>query len=216
MKIVDPVMSGTFGAFSISWFAGATSPVLPVELLSFTTTLQNKNDAHLAWESASEVGFDRYEVEKSVDGSTWKKITEIQGKGDATTGAFYEYADQNLSPNLYYYRLKMVDSDESFEYSGVRSVEVPERETEEYTCSEITINDPQTCLYEISFHGKKMSGTLGIYTALGQRIRRFDVSDSDLVRFYLQTPGVFFVHGVFVDENGKECVVRGKVVCGKS
>ncbi len=100
------------------------SGFLPVELVSFDV-YRKESEARLEWATASEEGFQAFEVERSRDGRVFQRIGQVAGKGQGGAGASYAFTDQGLwQAGLYYYRLKMVDEDGSFEYSPIRTVEV--------------------------------------------------------------------------------------------
>ncbi|MEM9848238.1 MAG: T9SS type A sorting domain-containing protein [Bacteroidota bacterium] len=118
-----------YAAFSITPLTGSVSNAeffpdgaLPVELLTFTAK-QAASTVLLEWATASEMNFDRYELERSTDAISFQKIASVAGQINATAQQNYAYKDQpKLSSNRYYYRLKMIDQDGSFEYSPIRSV----------------------------------------------------------------------------------------------
>ena len=92
---------------------------LPVELSSFTSSVNN-NNVHLNWTTALETNNSGFDVERSkVKGQTsdeWTKISFIQGYGTTTTPNNYEYTDRNLASGKYNYRLKQIDFNGNYEY----------------------------------------------------------------------------------------------------
>lgn len=92
---------------------------LPVSLISFTGT-QHSSSIVLKWQVADETNFSRYEIERSVNGTSFTKVGEVAGKG----ATFYDFTDaiQLLSGRRLYYRLAMVDKDGSRRYSEVFTV----------------------------------------------------------------------------------------------
>lgn len=92
---------------------------LPVKLISFTGAYRNQA-TQLNWETENMYDMDRFEIQRSADGTNFATI----GTKDALNAASrtgYQYSD-NLSiigGNVFYYRLKMVDADGSFKYSNV-------------------------------------------------------------------------------------------------
>lgn len=94
---------------------------LAVELIDFTATLDNK-EVILKWITASEKDNDRFEVEHSIDGQTFKKIGTVNSKGDATSRQDYRFTHQQLVEGNNYYRLRVVDLNNDVEYSSVETV----------------------------------------------------------------------------------------------
>ncbi len=95
----------------------------PVEMKSFLVSLQD-GLPKLEWVTASEINNDYFEVQRSLNGSTWKTIELVQGNGTTHEELSYEFIDKNVIQGIYYYRLKQVDYDGSFEYSRVLTVDV--------------------------------------------------------------------------------------------
>ncbi len=129
---------------------GPVSVLLPVELTYFEASRYNDNSATLEWETASELDFSHFEIERSMDGRTWNNISKVQGQALNTLGAEYSYLDMNIplpraTASTVYYRLKMVDNDGVYEYSDIRTVGFESQgvEVEVYpnpTANTITVN----------------------------------------------------------------------------
>ena len=103
------------------------SSALPVELSDFTARAVDNQDALLKWETASEVNTSHFEIERSIDGVNWEWIGEKAAVGNSLTPQIYSYMDANVNTRAkatseIYYRLRMVDNDESDAYSGIRNV----------------------------------------------------------------------------------------------
>lgn len=103
---------GNFGVGSVN--------TLPVSLLSFTGSLHADN-VKLAWTTASEKNSSHFVVQKSTDNVSWQNIGTVKARGNSAIQSSYSYTDFdaiNQSPiNLLYYRLQMVDKDNSSCYS---------------------------------------------------------------------------------------------------
>jgi hypothetical protein len=107
------------GTFSINSFEFAG--VLPVTLIAFEVTTDQKT-AGLRFSTAIEQNNDHFEIERSTDGSLFKKIGEVKGAGNSFTVQHYTYEDLNPQQGTNYYRLRQVDFDGQFTFSPVRSV----------------------------------------------------------------------------------------------
>jgi hypothetical protein len=106
--------TGTFSPFAIG---GDASP-LPVQLLHFEATLQNKH-ALLSWSTSSETNNSGFEIMKSSDGANWNPIGFVSGAGNSVETQVYQFVDFNFN-TLAYYKLKQVDFDGNFSYSPIR------------------------------------------------------------------------------------------------
>ena len=100
------------------------SGLLPIELISFTLDAINNHSVLLKWITASEINNDYFEVQRSVDALTWTVIEIVDGNGHSTNTISYNYVDEGLVEGIYYYRLKQVDFDGSFEYSETKSITI--------------------------------------------------------------------------------------------
>ena len=95
---------------------------IPVELTTFTAA-SNGKEVILNWSTATEVNNQGFEVQRSRDGSEFLTVEFIEGNGTTTEQQNYTYIDRNLENGKYYYRLKQVDFDGSYEYSSVAEVD---------------------------------------------------------------------------------------------
>jgi hypothetical protein len=89
---------------------------LPVELTSFTAYVQ-KNSVTLNWSTASELNNNGFEVQRSLLNSEFVTVGFVKGAGTSSLQKEYSFTDQNLSNDKYFYRLKQIDFDGTFEYS---------------------------------------------------------------------------------------------------
>ncbi|MBD2713432.1 T9SS type A sorting domain-containing protein [Microvirga sp. STR05] len=115
--------TAVLGVLTVS---NAANP-LPVELIEFTAERQG-DDGLLRWATASEKNNDRFEVEASADGSTFRRIGQVQGHGTTSQRHDYRLLDLNLAryqASPVYYRLRQVDQDGTETLSPVRTVQVP-------------------------------------------------------------------------------------------
>ena len=94
---------------------------LPVELLSFTGQATD-NSVFLKWSTASEVNNSYFSIERSTDGLSFKEISIVQGNGTTNNKRVYGFEDRFPPFGRSYYRLKQVDFNGQFEYSGLVSV----------------------------------------------------------------------------------------------
>ncbi len=104
-----------------SYDFGFKTSVLPVELTSFTGTVADCK-VTLKWSTASEVNFSHYEIQRSEDGGRFTKVGNMVSSG-AATAADYIFIDTKANDENYY-RLKMVDLDETFEFSDIINLDL--------------------------------------------------------------------------------------------
>ena len=94
------------------------SPVLPVELTSFTA-LQAGTFANLTWTTATETNNRGFEIERKLDDGQFMTIAFKNGFGTSSQSHSYTYSDNlgTVTANTITYRLKQFDFDGSFSYS---------------------------------------------------------------------------------------------------
>lgn len=92
---------------------------LPVTLVSFSGTPAAEG-VRLAWQTAMEKDFRSFEIEYSADARRFENIGSVPG-GSAAGGS-YSFTHSTTETGNLYYRLKMVDTDESFRYSKMITV----------------------------------------------------------------------------------------------
>ncbi len=106
--------ASTFGYLNDLWKYGSENS-LPVHLLSFTGKKTNETN-ELTWAVENEINFDRYEIEKSINGKDFQKTGAIK----AIKAKVYHYVDYALNVSqTQYYRLKMIDKDGKSTLSNV-------------------------------------------------------------------------------------------------
>jgi extracellular elastinolytic metalloproteinase len=113
-----PADQGAFSNTSI------VATPLPVELVSFTATAEGRTAVRLAWATASEVNSARFEVERSLDGTSFQLVGAVAAAGTTVTAHAYGLRDAALPLGIsqLYYRLRQVDQDGTAHYSVVRPV----------------------------------------------------------------------------------------------
>lgn len=114
----NPNNTARGGMSGFSDFGIGQSPndaLLPAQLVSFTGERQ-AGSVLLRWQTVNEVRFSHFVVEKSRDGENFVALAEIPGKG--TRGGSYSHIDDEPA-RVNYYRLKMTDTDGSYQYSKI-------------------------------------------------------------------------------------------------
>jgi hypothetical protein len=95
---------------------------LPVEGWTFKGT-RNNFSIFLTWQTLSEKNNKGFEIERSLDKSTWTQVAFIEGSGTTTNVREYSYSDYFENYSTLYYRFKQVDLDGSFTYSAVLEID---------------------------------------------------------------------------------------------
>jgi hypothetical protein len=113
---------------------GEPGGTVPLTWISFSGLLTNRNETELHWRTATEVNNDHFDIERSLDGSTFIKLGSVASKSINSSSTFaldYAYTDDvNGMKGVIYYRLKQVDKDGTYTYSSVISVRKKDKNIE--------------------------------------------------------------------------------------
>jgi hypothetical protein len=129
---------------------------LPITLINFTGNLAN-NIASLQWNTAEELNFKYFAVEKSIDGAVFRALGKVAAKGSGST---YTYTTLQQEP-LAYYRLKMVDIDGSTTNSQI--IRLSQKAGNDI----LVYPNPATNNINMQVHN---AGSMRLYTASGQLV----------------------------------------------
>ncbi|MCB0646160.1 MAG: T9SS type A sorting domain-containing protein [Saprospiraceae bacterium] len=93
---------------------------LPIQLLSFV--VNEMEDGHfLEWKTDYEYNNDHFDIERSLDGTSFELVGEVPAIEERTSIKSYAFLDTKAPQELSYYRLKQVDIDGSFSYSDTKT-----------------------------------------------------------------------------------------------
>lgn len=116
-----------FNAFTLA--SSNFSNPLPVTLTGFTCGLNKNNVVEITWETQSELNNNYFEVERSVNGSSFESTgKQVKGAGTSNQKRAYSLTDGNAPAGTVYYRLKQVDLDGTTSYTEICSVFNPARQ----------------------------------------------------------------------------------------
>ncbi len=212
VQVVTPTL-GTLGVhYSLSYtfsngFSGfgagipSTQFALPIELLSFTGKLQGEN-VKLNWSTAFEQNSKGFEIEKSLDGVNFRNIGFIAGAGNSNTTRTYSFTDPQRAVEFNYYRLKLVDIDNKFDYSDVVLVKNTFGKQDVY----LAVN-PITNNINIQF-AKTPNGkvAVSIYDMKGSKVYEAMYNNYTQTSLQINTTKKLLAHGVYsvkVETSGK-------------
>jgi len=97
------------------------SYALPVILAEFKAA-KEINSAYLTWETSEEINSKSFDIERSNDGINWIRIGTVSANNNSNSYKLYNFTDHSPVSGENLYRLKMIDLDESFEYSRIESL----------------------------------------------------------------------------------------------
>ena len=101
---------------------GFVDPLLPVELTSFTSSINGRN-VILNWITSEEINNSGFDIERSTDqiSNEWIRVGSIKGNGTSVLSHEYSFTDRNLASGNYNYRLKQIDYNGNFEYFNLNN-----------------------------------------------------------------------------------------------
>ncbi|MGG9960751.1 LamG-like jellyroll fold domain-containing protein [Ferruginibacter sp. SUN106] len=142
--------------FPVTGFSGffikTNFGTLAVTLIDFSATKINTG-VLLQWQTSNEQNADRFEVESSIDGINFYKTGTVTAKNLSGVNN-YQFTDASAWTNyLRYYRLKSIDTDGKYKYSGIAMVS-----NKQNTVATIYPN-PATDVFTLSIQDTKLLHT---------------------------------------------------------
>jgi trimeric autotransporter adhesin len=212
VQVVTPTL-GTLGIhYSLTYtfsngFSGFGAGIpgaqgtLPIKLLSFTGKLQSEN-VKLNWSTSFEQNSKGFEIEKSLDGINFRKIGFVAGAGNSNSTRNYSFTDPQRAVESNYYRLKLVDIDNTFDYSDVVLVKNAFGKQDVYLAG-----NPITNSINIQF-AKTPDGrvAVSIYDMRGSKIYDATYNNYTQTSLQINTSNKLLAHGVYsikVETGGK-------------
>ncbi len=194
--IVGPNLESVtpFNSFSQFAIGSDVSNSLPVELASFTAKSVN-DGVKLEWTTSSELNNDRFEIERSLDRSSFVTIGTVRGAGTTTEAQSYSFIDNAAPIGKLYYRLKQVDFDGTVDYSNI--VEVVK---EKPTSFELAQNYPNpfnpatTINYQLPTSAMV---TLKVYDVVGREVATLVNARQDAGRYNVVFNASTLASGVY-------------------
>jgi endoglucanase Acf2 len=137
---------------------------LPVTLLDFSAQAQTAA-VGLTWHTASERNSARFEVQRSLDGSSFTTLGRVAARGTSTKVTDYTHRDAALpaGASQLYYRLRKVDLDGKATYSPVRTVSLPNASklalypNPAHTAATLTGATPNSAVYLLDALGRTVA-----------------------------------------------------------
>jgi len=95
---------------------------LPLVLDGFTALLNTDKSITLDWNTQMEINSSSIQIERSADGESWKAIGSVMAKGNSSVVTNYTFTDAQPLSGTNFYRLRMIDIDNSYAYSDVKVI----------------------------------------------------------------------------------------------
>jgi hypothetical protein len=121
------VLQVDVSSFSSFYFT-ETNALLPLNLITFTGSLQNNTATLLQWKTNNEINTSHFVVERSIDGTNFNSIGSVAASGNSSSARNYSFTDIDVAKqgaSVLYYRLKVTDVNGAFKYSNIINVSLP-------------------------------------------------------------------------------------------
>lgn len=180
---------------SYSFAASSCNITLPASLLEFEGAIQGKT-VQLKWTSTHEMNLNGYELQRSINGVDFQPIAMVFARGEQRNE--YLYPDKFPYMGTNYYRLKIKDNDDRYNYSNIVMVRFSEKVPGDVIVSPNPLKDAPLRV--------KMTGldqgayTLKLHNSVGQELltRQVNITQHDQVETIPQaaslTPGIYWLN----------------------
>lgn len=165
---------------------------LPLTLLRFDAKPQGCNNIGMEWEIADAINVNRFEIERSIDGTTFHRTGTVAYHDQLTV---YEFTEKDLPAGKYYYRLKMIDIDGLFKYSKVSTAVI--------SCSSNSLKFfPNPATDMLSVTGLEAGSIVKLYGINGQLLQtKMAINYKEEIKISQLKAATYVI--VVEDKNGK-------------
>ncbi|MGG7666818.1 T9SS type A sorting domain-containing protein [Dyadobacter sp. BHUBP1] len=188
-------------AFS-TWTLAKSSNPLPVSLASFQIVKTGSEGISLRWETTFESHTREFLVERSMSPANGFALIGRVASANNQSGAAYDYTDLTAGPGQkYYYRLKMVDTDDTFAFSRIISAEIS-------GSPRFTIY-PNPATSTARLFNQEGISSLGVLNAAGNRVAHFTYTTlTTATTLHLETlpSGAYFLQ--VTDRRGLQKIIK--------
>jgi len=131
--VIQPTAFGNFGTYQNDYFIefetasfgtffiGASITTLPIQIQQFSANYL-QNSITFKWSTVNEKNIDHYEIESSVNASSYQFLTAVSAKNGSVNN--YEISVNGVLSNITYFRIKVVEKNGKVSYSNVVSINV--------------------------------------------------------------------------------------------
>lgn len=171
--------TGIAGIYTLSEYNAA----LPITLISFGAQCKD-NFIQLSWKTATEQNSDRFDIQRSGNGTIWEKIAAVKSAGNSNNIVAYNYDDKTLNEATAFYRLAQYDLDGKVAYSSI--VKAGCGKAAEF----IVMPNPVVDIVRVVIgSAKNNTGTLILFNAAGQQVLQQSVTLTSGVNQYALNMG---------------------------
>lgn len=177
--------------------------LLPVKFTNFNVAQVN-NAIEINWSASEDLNNVHFEVQKSMDGRSWKTIATVNAATTFSPVNHYRIKDYNVVSGTNYFRVKQVDKDGHATFTSIESIHAGKQISD----AKIYVSSPQTV--SVALKGLAGKIVIKVYTLNGRPVteKSFQASDSIQMIVPAANPGIYIIQVV----NGSHHVTSGKVI----
>lgn len=167
---------------------GITGVALPIELLSFQIKKIASGKIHLNWITALEVNSASFEIEHSTDGINFERIGNKTAAGNSFSNETYDFIHSNPAIGNNFYRLKLLDRDETFRYSSTELLNL-----EKTNLELVMYPNPTTDILYINNLDKSLN-QVTVINSQGQALKNIQLNEGqNILSLEELSPGNYFL-----------------------
>lgn len=170
---------------SVKYPAFSSCAPLPVKISSFDVHAVHST-VKLKWIAEDELNIDRYDVQRSSDGITWKSAGAVPATTSHQPRKEYSYDDAVPLQGWNYYRLASINKNGGFEYSSVKKVLM------EQTESVVLFPNPAKNSFVLQTNSSNLLCAT-IYNSLGMMIRKISSLSDQRIAINDLPAGIYHV-----------------------
>lgn len=156
---------------------------MPVKLISFEGNYDS-NRITLKWSTAWEEQNEGFEIQKGTDAVNFYKIGYVEGNSTTSLKSVYQFTDSEIQLGKdFYFRLKQIDRDGTFEYSRIIAVNAGNEKAEL-----IAYPNPSNGVFQLKSKDIK-NAEIHLFNALGKEVPVKIVSPDASDTFLISTKG---------------------------
>jgi hypothetical protein len=179
------------------------SLILPIKLTDIVVT-ENNGKNILQWKTATETNSDYFNIERSSNGQSFEVIGRVAASGSSASDINYTFTDASPLAGINYYRLSMVDKDNSSEYSKIVSTSAKKYQSLSIATAQLSVGKKNIVATVASTKNQK--ATLILFDATGRAL----ITEAIILQKGLTTlnkntgtipGGIFYLKIFTIDEN---------------
>lgn len=162
---------------------------LPVQFISFNA-YSNSREVIISWSTAVEMNSDYFTLQRSKDGVSFENVIDIKASGNSSTVKNYSVVDSDPYQGVNYFRVKEIDFDGSFQFSGTVAVTI-------HSLSDDSLSvfpNPSATLFTVEA-GRE--GQYYLLNEIGQTIRELNLNAENNYKINIESmnSGIYFLVG---------------------